>query len=106
MMLKGNHNTPHTRLTPSHLFDNGQWPWSLKKETRMKAVKASEFKARCLQLMDEVAETREPVVVTPHGKPVCQVIPYKPKPKTLFGMSKDTITINGDIISLQIPSTL
>lgn len=65
----------------------------------MKEVKASEFKARCLQLMDEVAETREPVVVTKRGKPVCQVIPYKPKPKTLFGISRDTIVIEGDIIS-------
>ena len=71
----------------------------LKKEPCMKGVKASEFKARCLQLMDEVAETREPLVITKHGKPVCQVIPYKPKPKTLFGMSKDTITIKVDIIS-------
>lgn len=65
----------------------------------MKEVKASEFKARCLQFMDEVAETREPVVITKHGKPVCQLVPYKPKPKTLFGVSKDTIMIKGDIIS-------
>ena len=65
----------------------------------MKEIKASEFKARCLQLMDEVAATREPVVVTKHGKPVCQVIPYKPRPETLFGISKDTVIIRGDVIS-------
>ncbi len=65
----------------------------------MREIKASEFKARCLQLMDEVAETREPVVVTKHGKPVCQLVPYKPKPKTLFGVSKETIAVKGDIIS-------
>jgi prevent-host-death family protein len=65
----------------------------------VKEVKASEFKARCLQIMDEVAETREPVVITKRGKPVCQLTPYRPKHETLFAMSTDTIVIKGDIIS-------
>ena len=65
----------------------------------MKEVKASEFKSRCLQIMDEVAETREPVVITKHGKPLCQLTPYRPKPRTLFGVSKETIVITGDILS-------
>ncbi len=65
----------------------------------MREIKASEFKARCLQLMDEVAQTREASVVTKRGKPVCQLTPYKPKLKTLFGISKETIIIKGDIIS-------
>lgn len=65
----------------------------------MKEIKASEFKARCLQLMDEVAKTREPVVITKRGTPVCQLMPYRPKPKTLFGVSQETIVIKGDIIS-------
>lgn len=65
----------------------------------MKEVKASAFKARCLQIMDEVAETREPVVITKHGRPMCQLIPYRPKPQTLFAVSKETIVIKGDIIS-------
>jgi prevent-host-death family protein len=65
----------------------------------VKEVKASEFKARCLQIMDEVAETREPIVITKHGKPICQLIPYRPKSRTLFAISKETIVITGDIIS-------
>jgi len=65
----------------------------------VKEVKASEFKSRCLQIMDEVAETREPVVITKHGKPLCQLTPYRPKPRTLFGVSKETIVITGDILS-------
>jgi prevent-host-death family protein len=59
----------------------------------VKHVKASEFKARCLQILDEVAETREPVVITKRGKPICQLTPYRPKPGTLFAMSKDMIVI-------------
>ena len=65
----------------------------------MKEVNISEFKTRCLQIIEEVVETREPVVVTKYGKPVCQVIPYKPKPKSLFGISRDTIVIKDDIVS-------
>jgi len=65
----------------------------------VKEVKASEFKARCLQILDEVAETRESVVITKHGKPLCQLTPYRPKPRTLFAVSKETIVITGDILS-------
>lgn len=30
----------------------------------MYTIKASEFKAKCLALMDEVANTREPILIT------------------------------------------
>jgi prevent-host-death family protein len=33
----------------------------------MKQMTASAFKAKCLQLMDEVAATGEPVIVTKNG---------------------------------------
>ena len=32
-------------------------------------INATEFKAKCLKLVDEVARTREPIIVTKHGKP-------------------------------------
>jgi prevent-host-death family protein len=54
----------------------------------MKTIKASEFKARCLQLMDEVSETGEPLVITKNGKPVSQLVPYRRRPSTLFGALK------------------
>jgi prevent-host-death family protein len=62
-------------------------------------MKASEFKARCLKLMDEVAETGEPIVITKNGKPISQLVPYRPKPKTLLGVMKGSITFMGDVIS-------
>ncbi len=65
----------------------------------MKTIKASEFKARCLQLMDEVARSGKPLVITKNGKPVSQLMPYRPKPTTLFGAMKGTLTIQGDILS-------
>ena len=64
-----------------------------------KIVKASEFKAKCLALIDEVASTGEPVIVTKNGKPLAELVPLKPKQKrSPFGIWKDG-KITGDIIS-------
>lgn len=65
----------------------------------MRTIKASEFKAKCLQLMDEVAETGEAVVITKNGQPMSQLVPYRKKPATLYGALKGSITIEGNIIS-------
>ena len=65
----------------------------------MKTMKASEFKAKCLKVMDEVAETGQPVLITKNGKPVAQLDPVRPKRKDVFGSLKGQITIKGDIIS-------
>jgi prevent-host-death family protein len=64
-----------------------------------KTMKASEFKAKCLQVMDEVAETGEGVVITKNGKPVAELVPAKRFDKPLFGALKGSITYMGDIIS-------
>lgn len=65
----------------------------------MKQIKASEFKAKCLRLLDEVAETGEVLVITKNGRPIAQLGPAKKRPKTLFGAHKGLIEITGDIIS-------
>lgn len=38
-------------------------------------MQASEFKARCLAVLDDVARTREEIVVTKHGVPVARLVP-------------------------------
>ncbi len=65
----------------------------------MRTIKASEFKAKCLKLMDQVAETGETLVITKNGRPVAQLGPVVSKPATLFGTHKGQIRIIGDIIS-------
>jgi prevent-host-death family protein len=52
-------------------------------------ISASEFKAKCLALLDEVAETKETLVVTKRGKPVAQIVPAE-EPRSLLG----TVTYN------------
>lgn len=64
----------------------------------MRTIKASEFKAKCLQITDEVAETGEPVEITKRGVPVAQLVPVRRRPVTLFGALEGSITILGDII--------
>ena len=64
-----------------------------------RTIKASEFKAKCLQLMDEVAETGDEIVITKNGRPVSRLVPYREKPKTWFGRDRDIIQIHGDIVS-------
>ncbi|NOX75501.1 MAG: type II toxin-antitoxin system prevent-host-death family antitoxin [Gammaproteobacteria bacterium] len=63
-------------------------------------INATEFKAKCLKLVDEVARTREPIIVTKHGKPVAKVVPIEAeKPLSSFGYMAGTLKITGDIIS-------
>lgn len=59
----------------------------------MREIKASEFKAKCLKLIDEVAETGEPIVVTKHGKPVVRVASARASPSSLLGCMKGQIEI-------------
>jgi prevent-host-death family protein len=61
-------------------------------------IPAGEFKAKCLKLLDEVAEKREPLIITKHGKPVAQVIPM-PAQEQLFGSMRGSVLWEGDIIS-------
>ncbi len=62
-------------------------------------VKASEFRAKCLALMDEVERTGETIVITKNGKPVAELSPHKEARPNAFGLVKDRLFITGDIIS-------
>jgi prevent-host-death family protein len=62
-------------------------------------MSAAEFKAKCLQAMDEVAETGEPVVVTKRGKPVAQLVPVARKPRTLRGFLEGKVRARGDLVA-------
>jgi prevent-host-death family protein len=46
----------------------------------MRTIPAGQFKARCLRLLDEVAETGETIVVTKRGRPVAKVEPVVEPP--------------------------
>jgi prevent-host-death family protein len=62
-------------------------------------IKASEFKAKCLAVLDEVERSRQPVVITKRGKPIAELVPHRAKKRELWGILKDELFIEGDIIS-------
>ena len=63
-------------------------------------ISATEFKAKCLKLMDEINKTHEPIIVTKRGKPVAKVTPIETEDKqSYFGYMAGTISIIGDIIT-------
>ncbi len=65
----------------------------------MQAIQASEFKAKCLSLMDEVAATGETLVVTKNGRPIAELRPYSGgRIGSPFGMHRK-LEINGDIVT-------
>ncbi len=62
-------------------------------------INAAEFKAKCLKLMDTVAKTHEPLVITKRGKPLVKLVPIvEETPKSMFGYMKGTVTLHGDIL--------
>ena len=64
-----------------------------------RTMKASEFKARCLKLMDEVAENGEEIVITKNGRPTARLVAYREKARAPFGRDRDIIQIHGDIVA-------
>src|SRR5260370_1990854 len=56
------------------------------------------FKAGGLALIDEVAESGQPITVTKRGKAKVQIVAVREKPKTLWGATKGTFKIVGDIV--------
>ena len=63
-------------------------------------ISAAEFKAKCLKLMDRVARSREPIVITKRGKPIAKLVPADAeKTVPLFGHMAGTVEILGDIVN-------
>jgi prevent-host-death family protein len=62
-------------------------------------IKAAEFKAKCLPLIDEVARTGIAVIITKNGKPVAELVRYRPRKQSARGILKDELSITGDIMS-------
>lgn len=65
----------------------------------VKTMRAADFKARCLKVMDEVGRTRQPVIVTKRGRPMVKLVPVPRPGHRVFGGLKGVFEIVGDIES-------
>ena len=63
-----------------------------------RTIMASEFKAKCLRLIDEVAETGQEIIISKNGRRVARLVPYRKKPESLFGIDAGKIEILADLI--------
>ena len=68
----------------------------------MQEIAISEFKAKCLSLLQQVSKTKEPIRVTRFGKPVADVVPsaaVQVDRNAWIGSGHGTAKILADIIS-------
>lgn len=65
----------------------------------MQSIQLSEFKARCLALVDAVASSGEVLIVTRDGRPVAEIHPYSGgRLNSPFGLHTE-VQILGDVVS-------
>jgi prevent-host-death family protein len=69
-----------------------------KQELCMQTINASVFKAKCLKLMEEVNESGEEIVILKNGKPISKLVPYKSRPRSLFGLHEGSVRSRDDLI--------
>ena len=63
----------------------------------METLSVSEFKAKCLSVLQDVSKQKKRVVITKRGKPIAEVIPHESEDKEV--PLEDTVVFIGDIIS-------
>ena len=70
----------------------------------MKSIAVTEFKAQCLALLETVARTGQPLVVTKRGKPLARIVPSG-HGETVYQQDSlaGTVTIVGDVMSPILP---
>jgi prevent-host-death family protein len=63
----------------------------------MLSLSVSKFKATCLAVLEDVKKNKKTVLITKHGKPIAEIVPYEGTPKPL--PLKETVQFVGDIVS-------
>lgn len=61
-------------------------------------IGAAEFKARCLELMDEVERSGTEIIITKHRQPVARLVPARIAPTRFCGSLKSMIVKYGDLV--------
>ncbi len=70
----------------------------------METINASDFKARCLAILDRVRDTGERIVILKRGRPVAELGPPSHSSSEYpQDELKGTVTVCGDIVGPVIP---
>jgi prevent-host-death family protein len=64
-------------------------------------IAISEFKTKCIAVLERIRKTRTPIRITRRGRPIAEVVPLSSvqKRSAWIGSMKDSVQILGDIIS-------
>lgn len=67
-------------------------------------ITVTQFKAKCLGIIDKVQKEKSRVTITRHGRPAAELIPIATSaPGKIFGRSKHTTLISGEIFDTGEP---
>ncbi len=67
--------------------------------SRARTMQASEFKSKCLDIMNEVEQRHIEVVITKRGKPVAKLVLAEDGARDPFGFVGGTALAQGNIVS-------
>ncbi|MFY9532015.1 MAG: type II toxin-antitoxin system prevent-host-death family antitoxin [Candidatus Acidiferrales bacterium] len=73
----------------------------VKRKKSIQEVAISDFKAKCLSLLEEVSKTKMPLRVTRRGKAIADVVPASSdmEERSWIGSMSGSLEITGDIVS-------
>ena len=71
----------------------------------MQSINISDFKARCLAILEEISRTGEGVTILKRGKPIAQVLPPTPREDSYPQHALEgTVEVLGDIVGPVVPA--
>ena len=59
----------------------------------------SEFKAKCLRLIEDVAQKHVELVISKRGRRLAKVVPFEAEHPSILGFMRGTATIHGDVVA-------
>lgn len=72
------------------------------KTAQKQTLGVAAFKARCLELIDNVGTRGDEIIITKRGKPIAQIGPIRPEAPELKGMYSGRARIVGDIVNFNL----
>ena len=72
----------------------------------MRTIAITQFKAHCLALLEDIAATGEPLLVTKRGKVIARVVPSADE-STLYPQRslEATVMLDGDVVGPALPTS-
>ena len=66
------------------------------------SMAASEFKAKCLRVLDDIASSGDSLVITKRGKPIAKLTALSSDRKPMMGRWEGLGKIKGDLVDFNV----